>query len=279
MFVIGALIAGVPGVVAAQRDTSAAPPPHDTGSAAISFVNAAQAEAAGVKLLGVMDASTGNWIGRATVRDTLGNELVTSNIGVAALNLLQPVMGYYMLEVRKAGYSPQQIKLEVDTAAEFLVSLTPNPLGQATALPAVVTTERRMVLDRDAGARAGFFNRCSTGQVDCVGRKELDMHPTETIGVLVGGKKGVTCVYTPETPCHVRMRSALPDGPGTQYCDPTLFLNGMKWINGQGALERLVNPSVIDGIEVYLAGAPIPGRYYDPGGTKPKCGAVVIWTH
>src|SRR6185312_6643728 len=73
------------------------------------------AKAAGMKLLGLYDNDDGHWIAGATIRDTLGYEAVTSRIGVAALNALTPIAGYYLLEIRKPGYSPRFLRLRDDT--------------------------------------------------------------------------------------------------------------------------------------------------------------------
>ena len=275
----------------AQRDTTSKPAPRDTASPAAPaapFATVAQAEAAGIKLLGVIDEGTGAWIDRATVRDTLGNETITSSIGVAALNALTPVVGYYMLEVRKAGYAPQRVKLKADTAAEFLVSLTPNPLGQATTLPTVVTTAAQSLL-RDPGLREGFFARCQMGSTACLGRKDLDRRPTEQLDNLVANSSGITRTCTtvrrpsisgarlPElTSCLIKMRT-FPNLPiPNDYCTPTFFWNGREWLQSEQELEQFIVPANVDGIEIYLSHQPRPLRWSVPGSL---CGAIVIWTH
>ncbi|MEO6879277.1 MAG: hypothetical protein ABI205_12410 [Gemmatimonadaceae bacterium] len=275
---------------AAQRDTvQRAVPPDTASSTVIQPTSIAGAEAAGVKLLGVFDASTGDWIDRATVRDTLGNQTQTSKIGVAALNVLSPVVGYYMFEVRKEGYASQRYRLRADTAAEFLVSLTPNPLGHATALPAMLTTDRREMLDRDPGLRAGFFVRCEAAVVHCVGPKDLERRPTDRLGDLLTNLQGVhrTCTtvrmpaFNPPpqkavSNCIIQMK---PIAGPPLFCTPTYFLNGVRWDalggSSQAQLDQFLNASIIDGIEVYLSDAPIPGRFYVP---QTECGAVVIWS-
>jgi hypothetical protein len=259
---------------AAQRDSTLKQPAGDT--TATKPMTVAEAVAAGMKLLGVFDAETGAWISGAVVRDTLGNVTSTSSIGVAALNGLAPVIGQYMLEIRKEGYAPEHFKLGADSAAEFLVSLRPNPLGTATALPAVITVAPRTLLDRDAGEREGFFQRCATNLIDCVGRKDLDVHPTSPIGMLLMSKKGITVRCPLGWTCETLMPSTYPTGPtGGSLCDPTFFLNGMRWDNGQPDLDNLLSAPSISGVEIYLAGSPIPARFYDP---LSNCGVIVIWT-
>lgn len=111
------------------------------------------------RLIGVLDAQTGDWIDRAVVRDTLGDETTTTRFGVATLNVLNAIAGYYLIEVRKEGHAPRRLRLRADTTFEIILPLQPNALGSATQLPAMVTTERRRMY-QDAGERRGFLERC-----------------------------------------------------------------------------------------------------------------------
>jgi hypothetical protein len=287
---LGLLVAGSPRAAIAQRDTTAKSASRDSASANVPVATIAQAEASGIKLLGISDANTGGWIDHATVRDTLGDETLTSDIGVAALSELRPLMGYYMLEVRKPGYTPQRFKLKADTSEEFLVSLTPNPLGQATVLPAMTTTAAMQSLERDPGLRQGFFTRCQSAFAACVGPKDVELRPTEQLEGLVANTHGITikCPTTrgpgDDATCLIKMLSwpilpgskPVPDG----LCNPTFFLNGREWSalagGSQQQLNQFVVPANIDGIEIYLSGQPRPIRWAVPNS---NCGAIVIWTH
>ena len=247
-----------------------------------------------LRLIGVLDAKTGDWIDRAVLRDTLGNETFTTRFGVATLNVLTPIAGFYLLEIRKEGYSPRRVRLRADTSYQVLFALDPNPLGNATQLPAMVTTERQR-LQNDAGERRGFFERCQIHTVQCLGRVELDKDPTGTLYNMLHMKDGIhpACqatdhgpVWTP-TPemkyddeifgCLITMRNA---SPPPEYCTPTYFVDGFEWqpLAGrpQAQIDQFLPPQRIEGIEVYLANQPHPPRFSPPpfGG----CGAIVIWT-
>jgi hypothetical protein len=246
-----------------------------------------------LRLIGVLDAATGDWINRAVLRDTLGNETLTTRYGIAALNVLTPIAGFYLIEIRKEGYAPRRIRLRADTTVQLMIALEPNPLGgDAAKLPAVVTTARRR-LEEDAGERAGFFERCQAG-VDCVGRAELDRRPTGTIDNMLGLKPGIHreclppdhgAVFNPSTVqrpdadlmgCMIKMRSST--GPG--YCTPTYFVDGFEWqpLGGtpQAQIDKFLPPKRIEAIEIYPTNAPHPPRFST--GVFAGCGAVVIWT-
>lgn len=250
-----------------------------------------QAEAAGLKLIGVYDVSTGDWIDHATIRDTLGGETVTSTIGVAALDALTPIAGFYMIEVRKPGYAPRRMMLRADGPAEQMLALQRNPLGSSAVLPAVIVTDRRRLMD-DPGLRRGFFDRCQVKGVSCVGRRVLDLHPVGGLSDLLSHVDGVhrDCLradhgplFNPEPKvaidpglmgCLIQMRPL----SGTRYCTPTYYINGFEWnpLDGtsQAQIDQFLAPSTIEGIEVYLATTPHPGRFEGGRG----CGEVVVWT-
>jgi hypothetical protein len=281
----------------AQKDTSrtaATSPPKDSATTDSVFAprSATEAEAVGLKLLGLYDASDGHWISGAAIRDTLGTETSTSSIGVAVLNVLRPIAGYYLVEIRKAGYAPRSIRFRMDTTSEIMLALAPNPLGSGTTLPTVVVTAKRRLAE-DAGQKAGFIYRCETGLVSCVGRAELDRHPGGGLDALLSHVDGVKRLcgtphvrptfstapgsYDPSTACHVEMT---PSAGGQSQCTPTFFLNGFEWdsLGGdpQAQLDQFLNHSNIDGIEVYLPLAPVPARFAAPPFND--CGTIVIWT-
>ena len=293
------LVAGV--ARGAGGQTAEGKAPADSAKAQ-PVVTVAAAEAAGVKLLGVFDAATGEWIHGATVRDTLGNQVVTSAIGIAALNVLSPLLHEYMLEIRKEGYAPAHVRLQADSANEYLVALEPNPLGGAVLPTVVVTAERRLITD--AGQREGFVYRCDTGLLSCVGRTTLDKHKTGYLDDYLNGVDGIQrdCkalevrpelagrnAGAPPSPvrpgapsasgsCPVRMHSVVGDGR-TSLCSPKFFVDGFPWselgASAQADLDQQLTATTIDGIEVYLPGHPVPKRFDAAPGS---CGSVVIWT-
>ena len=262
-------------------------------------VSVRDAVALGVKLFGISNRDTGEWIERAIVRDTLGHELVSPKSGIVALNALTPVLGFYLLEVRKPGYQTQRVRIPENTA-EFIIALEPDPVGAVT-LPAVVT-EARVSLKSDPGLSDGFFRRCEAG-VKCVGRRDLDLHPTAGLPEMLSHVNGVHVECAVPMPvnkvrtgprdirnnaidyvseCGIRMLKSLPDA-NDSYCAPTYFVDGVPW-NPTGApgdtqaqLSKTLAPADIAGIEVYLPNDQKPVRFEIPPKAGPRCGSVVIW--
>jgi hypothetical protein len=248
-----------------------------------------------LRLLGIYDAETGQWIDQAIVRDTLGVETKTTKAGIAALNVLTPIAGFYLLEIRKVGYAPRHLRLRAESTIELMIALEPAPLADATRLPTTVITERQRLVE-DAGLRSGFFARCQANGVACIGRKDIEGHPTAMFDELVGrangirrectaGNRPVTAMVAPsKSPdpraglmgCLLQMRPAAD----AQYCTPSYVVDGFEWhpFRGervQAEVEKHLTPDRIEGIEVYLANTPRPGRFNVPA---TGCGVIVIWT-
>ena len=263
--------------------------------------NAREAVALGVKLLGIYDRDTGEWIERAVVRDTLGHELLSSKSGLVALNGLVAVLGTYLLEVRKPGYQTQRVRISETGGGEFMIALEPEPAG-ATKLPAVVT-EARVSLASDPGVADGFVRRCEAG-VKCVGRRDLDLRPTAGLPELLGRLNGIHLQCAAPMPvnkvrtgprdirnnaidysseCGIRMLKSLPEAKDP-YCAPTFFLNGIAWNpsggmgDSQAQLSKALTAGILAGIEVYLPNDPKPVRFETPPSASLRCGSVVIWT-
>lgn len=290
-----ALLVGGGGVATAQQDTVRQPPTEaslraDTVSTPRTALDA---EAKGMKLLGLYDNGDGHWIAGATIRDTLGNEAVTSRIGIAALTTLTPIAGYYLLEIRKPGYSPRWLRLRNDTTSEILAALAPNPLGGTLLAPTVVTADRKLAYD--AGQREGFIDRCQTGLISCVGRAVLDKHTTGNLDTFLDHVDGIKRVCMGRTIAELNPRAvASSNGAapaagscpiymepiGSNACKPNYVVNGFDWAplgrDPQAELDQFLNSATIEGMEVYLPGHPVPKRF-DP---KPfsDCGVIVIWT-
>lgn len=257
--------------------------------------SASEAAALGLKLIGVFDGNTGAWIARAVVRDTLGHETITSDIGVATLNALTPVAGFFVLEIGKPGYEPTRLRVRGDTTTQVLVALQPH--SAATLAPVVTTAKRRMELD--PGASEGFFDRCQLGAA-CVGPAEIARHPTARLAELLAQTPGVhrNCTdrgsangfgvdvlggrqtrssVTDVSTCKITM-SRVGSPP---ICQPYYFVNGLFWNpktgNGdaQTQVDKAVDYSRVTGIEVYLTDQPKPPKFdVRIGG---ECGAIVIW--
>ncbi len=278
------LLAGASTVRSAEAQGAADP------AAVVRPASLREATDLGLKLIGVFDDQTGEWLDQVVVRDTVGNETATSKIGVATLNALEPVAGVFLLELRKPGYQPQRVRLRADTSAQVLIALR-RVASAATPLAPIVTTARS-TLQSDAGMAEGFFNRCQLGAA-CVGPSDIERRPTAQLADLLAVVPGVhrNCTGTSGITSRSASRiNGIVDvasckitmtGINSSICTPYFFINGFLWVpaTGQGDVQSQVDKAVdysrVTGVEVYLTMESKPARF-DPGGWV-SCGSIVIW--
>ncbi len=244
-------------------------------------------------LLGVYDAQTGAPIQGAVVRDTLGAQALTSADGVVALTYVNAIGPFVLLEIRKVGYRPLHVKVRADSLRDRTELLEPLPLGEANALPAVVTTAKYNVR-LDSGLWNGFAARCTVETVRCFKFDELAERPSDALVDFLDRAGGMTPQCGTTMTRGARPRRVTGSGGRTldcvkmrgtgvlaaKLCVPTYYLDGFARGNAENTLDQIeesLNPGDVKGIEVYMSGDPVPARW-DGGGGNVGCGAVVIWT-
>lgn len=139
--------------------------------------------AAGIKIIGVFDARSGDPVAGVTVRDVLsGERVVTTATGTARLDFVLYRGAAAIVQLQKVGFEVKQIVVSRADTSSVTELLEP-----ATALAPVVTTEK-YVITRDAGLRDGFSVRCTSKSVTCFDAAEIEKHPLfREFGVRSGG--------------------------------------------------------------------------------------------
>lgn len=219
------------------------------------------------RLLGVFDAESGRPIAGALVRDSLGGaEAHTTQTGTVRLDFLSTVGPYYLVSVRKAGFRPAHLRLDVADTVPITLVLEPRPLG-VQELPAVVVIGHA----NSATSFAGFEERCERRAVSCFRQDEL-AKPASYFSDFLKRASGVEvqCAHGLDD-CTALIHPDIAIGK----CQPTFYVDGLKTPFTLAEMESYFKPSDIKGMEVYLSGLPKPARF-DPG--PPCSGSIVIWT-
>lgn len=244
-------------------------------------------------LLGVYDAQSGEPLPGAVVRDTLGAQALTSADGIVALTYISAVGPLYLIEIRKVGYHPLHLRIRVDSLTDRTELLQRLPLGEATALAAMVTTGKYNIR-LDSGLWNGFSARCTLDTVRCFGLAELlskpSQHLVDFLNSAGGTIAGCGSTMTRGKPVRrvmgsggrqldcVKMRGiGLQSG---KLCVPTYYVDGFVRGNGEDTLDQIeeaLGPVEVKGIEVYQSGDPAPPRLSGTVGNE-GCGVVAIWT-
>jgi hypothetical protein len=165
--------------------------------------------------------------------------------------------GRYLLEVRAPGYQPLDDRLEVrgPSPASLSVQLAPEVM-EVEGVAALAT--RNPFLEE-----GGFYERQAQGFGVTFTREQLaslGVYQTSDVFRTLSGV-GFDYAGSPTAP-FISFR---------QGCRPDVVLDGAN-LGPNVRLDDLVNPSDIEGLEVYR-GATVPGTL-----SSSSCGAVMVWT-
>ena len=170
----------------------------------------------------------------------------------------------------------EMIEVELDRVTNVRVSLSPDPVELT---PIQVSVERREFALQDAG----YYNRLEEGFGDFIDRAEIESRGPVEMSDVFSRIPGVELFADPDNPIekYVVLRggrqASLSAGPYGR-CFPRVVLDGLV-INRGGdepaALDRMLDPAAVAGVEVFPTSSGVPAQY---GGVGSSCGVILIWT-
>lgn len=225
----------------------------------------------------VSDERSGGPIDGASVRLRTGQQGTRTDArGRFALDELTP--GLNIVEFTQLGYATRTETIEVlpGRVTNVRLSLSADPVELD---PIVVTVERREIALQDAG----YYNRLEEGFGDFIDRAEIESRGPVEMSDIFSRIPGVELYADPDNPIerYVVLRggrqASLSSGPYGR-CFPRVVLDGLV-INRGGdepaALDRMLDPVAIAGVEVFPMSSGVPAQY---GGVGSSCGVILIWT-
>lgn len=225
----------------------------------------------------VSDERSGGPIDGASVRLRTGQQGTRTDArGRFALDELTP--GLNIVEFTQLGYATRTETIEVlpGRVTNVRLSLSADPVELD---PIVVTVERREIALQDAG----YYNRLEEGFGDFIDRAEIESRGPVEMSDIFSRIPGVELYADPDNPIerYVVLRggrqASLSSGPYGR-CFPRVVLDGLV-INRGGdepaALDRMLDPVAIAGVEVFPTSSGVPAQY---GGVGSSCGVILIWT-
>ncbi|MBK8250353.1 MAG: carboxypeptidase regulatory-like domain-containing protein [Gemmatimonadetes bacterium] len=259
---------------------------HDT----VSMVRTARGTGA---VRGTVSTITGAPLAGARI-ELWGTNLVTAATSDGAFALDSVPEGSQTLVVRGIGFVPYRAVIDV---------LPPTPTRHDVALaPFVAAMDTvRIVGQRSAEAwRTGYDQRRKRGLGEFIDEDELNRRDPKQVSDLFVQMPGVDILSSGAFGRKVVMRGRA----GGFFCIPAIFVDGVRFFNGQGRggrsplaaaptvtgnseaidmmeytgtadLEFVVNPNDIKAVEVYPRDAQVPIEFDDP---RDGCGSIVIWT-
>ncbi len=185
----------------------------------------------------------------------LGTGLSARTDAAGRFQLSDVAAGPVLLQVRSFGFAglSRAIAVVPGEVLDLEIELDPS----AYALTEVVVEGRAY--------RRGFYDRWRMGVGRFIPREEIEAKAPLEVTDLLRTIAGVRLAYTSRG-VRVVMRS--------QNCEPQIRIDGMASGSFGGfALDDLVSPEWVEGIEVYRSDLEAPAEF----GPAP-CGLILIWT-
>jgi hypothetical protein len=177
--------------------------------------------------------------------------------------LRAPAAGSYHLRAERMGYRtamtpPLELEDKDTLRVEFRLSVEAVELN-----PITVTGYSR----RPPGPLGGFYDRARRGGFGrFITREQIErQHPSQTTDLLrtVAGIQLTPARFGGRY--NVRMRGG---------CAPRVYLDGIPIRMAGTTIDDLVQPSELEGIEIYRSSAEVPGEF----SSLSSCGAIALWT-
>lgn len=226
------------------------------------FAAPANAQALG-NITGTVTDSTGaSLLGTEVTIDGAQVRTFTDDHGVFHLGGVP--YGVRTLSVRRLGFAPAQVSVQVAEGGDAMVSIRLKPL--ARTLPPVVVRPARM---NYTGRLAGYYERLekrSNGYF--ITRDQIDHENTRLLGQLLQHVPGVTAVRGRGGITGIRLRG--------RTCWPLIWIDGTPMPSGEVDLDSF-SPTSIHGIELYLGSTTAPARYIYTRDVS-SCGTILIWS-
>lgn len=216
--------------------------------------------------------------GRITgvVRDSMGAVIVGATVSVerttlqattdtrGAFSLANVPVGRERLTVRRLGFAPQAVDVDVAEALPSSIEVT----LAAIALNLQPVEVRAQVSASDS--RLAGFNRRKTQKIGhFITREQIDQKANRRIVDALRELPGIRVVSSRGGPSRQVMFRG-------QTCPPLIFIDGFPASVGSFDLD-MVDLASIEGIEAYSSGSSVPSDFLGPRGLE-QCGVIALWS-
>jgi hypothetical protein len=215
-------------------------------------------------LAGKVRRASGQPIADARVVFGAHPERRTGNDGTFSLDSLP--LGTHSLEIRALGYVPSRRLVHITERSEFVDFVLDT---RETFLDTVRVVGQRSY---ESPRYRQFLERKKMGIGTFLDEVALEKRRVSYVADYLRRVPGIFIISTRGFGGQqIMMRHAFGGG----YCNPDVFIDGMRVYNGAAELEALVIPAEIRGMEVYTRSGVVPAEFQS---LSSGCGSIVIWT-
>jgi hypothetical protein len=194
-------------------------------------------------------------------------QAVTDSAGRFRVGVSGP--GEYRLRVRHVAYTAidsDPVRVGPGETVRIEIRLAETRIPVEPLIVTVRTTDSRLAEfhERRLAANSGRF----------ITRADIERRPTARTSDLLRSVPGVTVVGV-QMPGRARTRYLIRMRGAGATCEPAIYIDGQAVRQlTESTIDDLLEPSVIEGVEVYTSSATAPARYAAQG----SCGVVLFWT-
>ncbi len=180
--------------------------------------------------------------------------------------LSSPTSGRFYLYAEALGFLSDlegSLTLTETDTVEVEVFLAPAPIPVEPLVVEARPRSRRLKM-------SGFIERKQAGLGAFIEREEIEKRDPRFLSDLFRTRPGFRVM---DGPFGAELVSRRTSSFLYQNCKPLIYLDGLPM--ERGAIDHLVQPSLVEAIEVYSGVSQLPAQY---SGAESACGVVLIWT-
>jgi hypothetical protein len=195
-----------------------------------------------------------------------GHEVLSSDSGTFMLDSLPT--GSHMVDVRALGFLPQRdivdLREGVPTTAAFGM----------TAKQTFLDTVRVLASRAYVGGRIAEFEGRRRSRIGgyFMDQDEIDRRRAASFTDLMRGIP--TVAIDPDTRYGDQVRMIGASNENDPYCDPSIWIDGMKQPQRENSLNAILFPERIVALEVYSRTVEAPAQFQSGS----RCGVILVWT-
>ena len=198
---------------------------------------------------------------RDAIVEVVRTGISTSTDTAGRFQLANLPVGTHALEVRRIGFAPQHIPVQLASRSPSIVRVVlEKPVRMLDAVRVTETVYSRRQTEIDRRRRRGFGH--------FITRQDLERRAGSQLSDILRMVPGVRVYSSPTGNVVVFQRGSSFSGP----CRPTVYLDGMR-LGTNEDLDFLANVSSLEAVEVYAGAGQAPVEYSGGG-----CGSLVLWT-
>jgi hypothetical protein len=217
----------------------------------------------------MLDPATGRPVPLVAVNlvpDSSGSPSTAVKSGAdGAATLSAPAPGVYRLHAVMPG-SGDASSPAIDLLPSDELSISWRPQANKNGLTPIIVTAS----NRKTSSKLGGFQQRQQHHTfgTFITRDVIDQRKAMRVSDVLSTVPGL--VFSPSA------RGFGLDVRTTEGCRPTVYLDGIRYplLRGE-TIDEIVDPSILEGIEVYPHAAEVPPEFQGPG---TNCGAIILWT-